>query len=297
MKNIIFLILISLSSLWAGDMVEATSDCKAFNNKKHTKNMDNLTIQKGKSYNIISKSANQYYIRTEHKSIPNRWVERSCFNSTKEGASSSSQLLLALSWQNAFCETHKGKRECRDSTISRYTDKRFGLHGLWPQPRSNIYCKVSSNDKKLDKRGKWQQLPKLNLNVDTIQRLREVMAGYDSYLHRHEWIKHGTCSNLSPNEYYKRAISLTKEFNDSKIGRFFTHNIGKGITLQQVIFKMNESFGAGSGRKVELRCRGGLITEVWLHLGSSGDNLSQLLKGGKNVSSRCYKGKIDRVGF
>ena len=206
-------------------------------------------------------------------------------------------MLLALSWQNAFCETHRYIKECKTKR-KRYTDTRFGLHGLWPQPRENIYCGVSSDDKRLDKTHKWDRLQALYLSDKTRKELLDVMPGSASNLQRHEWIKHGTCANMSEDEYYSKAIKLTKQINESKVGRFFTQNIGKVVKLQQIRFKMNESFGRGAGKKLELRCKNGLITEIWLHLGSGdSDDIATLLKNGKDIRSRCKKGKIDRVGF
>jgi ribonuclease T2 len=207
--------------------------------------------------------------------------------------------LLALSWQNAFCETHRKVKECKRGFFAktRYTDTAFGLHGLWPQPRSNIYCGVSAEDKKFDKNHQWNRLPKLNLSSSTIKELKKVMAGYDSNLHRHEWIKHGTCSNMSADKYYSRAISLTKQLNNSKVGKLFKNNIGKKITLNQVKFKMNQDFGANSTKQVELRCRNGLITELWIHLKGDSDNLKELFNNNKTISSKCKEGRVDRVGF
>ena len=304
-KKILFLIFISLSSIWAGDMVKALSACDTFNNMKHSKNVNNLKLSIGKSYRVLDDKKEQYYIKTDDKDIPNRWVNKECFKSsistslTSKKIYSSNNELLALSWQNAFCETHRRVKECQKSFFSktRYTDSAFGLHGLWPQPRSNIYCGVSSTDKKLDKRHQWNRLPKIELSSSTVKELKEVMTGYGSNLHLHEWIKHGTCSNMTADKYYSRAISLTKQINNSKVGKLFKDNIGKKLTLSQVRFKMNNSFGAGSGDRVELRCKNGLITELWLHLGGSGNNIKELLQNGKKVSSRCREGKVDRVGF
>ncbi|SFV64665.1 Ribonuclease I precursor [hydrothermal vent metagenome] len=301
MKKLLFILIISLSSLWAKGLVQAIDSCEVYNNIKHTKNINNQRLKIGNSYQIIREQNSQYYISIKNTSVPNRWVDKKCFknsaNSNFTNKRVSKQQLLALSWQNAFCETHRYVKECKNNFSKRYTDTKFGLHGLWPQPRDNIYCGVSSENKKFDKRHKWGKLPSLNLTPEVIKELKEVMAGYGSNLHRHEWIKHGTCTNLTPNSYYKKAISLTKQINDSKVGQFFTQNIGKSVTLEQIRFKMNASFGAGSGKKVEIRCQKGMITELWIHLGSGKDNIKDLLKDGKDIYSRCKNGKIDKVGF
>jgi ribonuclease T2 len=85
--------------------------------------------------------------------------------------------------------------------------------------------------------------------------------------------------------------------NDSKVSQFFMRNVGKTVTLQQVRYQFDSSFGKGSGKKVELRCKNGLITELWLHLGRSGQNLETMLKEGRKVHSRCTRGMIDAAGF
>src|SRR5688500_1270964 len=41
-------------------------------------------------------------------------------------------LILAASWQPAFCEGASGKPECRQQGKSRFDANHFALHGLWP---------------------------------------------------------------------------------------------------------------------------------------------------------------------
>ena len=76
--------------------------------------------------------------------------------------------LLVLSWHNAFCETHRYKKECKRSTFSfgrpNYNEKHFVLHGLWPQPKNKLYCGVDSYIVTMDKHKQWGRLPDLHLN-------------------------------------------------------------------------------------------------------------------------------------
>jgi ribonuclease T2 len=123
------------------------------------------------------------------------------------------------------------------------------------------------------------------------------MPGFDSSLHKHEWFKHGTCYGTSAQEYYSDAVRLVREVNDSKVGAFFMKNIGKSVTLKQVRQLFDISFGRGAGKRVEMKCKGGLITELWLHLGSGALRLSDLLQKGKITRSRCQKGRIDKAGY
>jgi len=141
----------------------------------------------------------------------------------------SKQNILVLSWHNAFCETHRYKKECKRSIFSfgggKYSEKHFVLHGLWPQPKSKIYCDVNSRDVTLDKHKQWNRLPSLGLNEDVQKRLQKVMPGFSSNLHKHEWIKHGTCYGTDTSRYYEDAMSMVEQVNDSKVGDFFTKHI------------------------------------------------------------------------
>jgi ribonuclease T2 len=214
---------------------------------------------------------------------------------------SSKQNLLALSWHNAFCETHRYKKECKrglsDLLKRKMSDTQFVLHGLWPQPRNNVYCNVERDFIEADKRKRWRDLPCLALDDDVEKELEKIMPGFSSELHKHEWVKHGTCYGTDANTYYRDAINLVKQINTSALGKFFTQNIGKRITLREVQTLADKSFGRGTGSRVTLQCNRGMVTELWLNLGSGSKDLATLLKRGKPKKSRCKGGYIDKAGY
>lgn len=273
-------------------------DDECFAKSDHGSNPMNVKKAESKTVSIedeLSKASVNMYIAKHTKKYKHSNTNK--YNYPKL----SQQNLLALSWHNAFCETHRYKKECKRSMFSfgkdKYREKHFVLHGLWPQPRNNIYCGVSKNHVSMDKHKQWNRLPALGLSDDVKMRLTKVMPGVSSNLHKHEWIKHGTCYGTDANSYYADAVNLVEQVNDSKVGAFFTKNIGKRVTLQQVRAVFNRNFGVGTGKRVELKCKGGLITELWLHLGSGSDDLGVLLKKGKQTRSRCQKGLVDKAGF
>ena len=135
------------------------------------------------------------------------------------------------------------------------------------------------------------------LSEEVKKRLQKVMPGFSSNLHKHEWIKHGTCYGTDANMYYEDAISMVEQMNNSKVGHFFTQHIGKHVTLQQVRELFDRNFGVGAGKRVEFKCDKGLITELWLHLGSESDDLGTRLKQGKQTRSHCQGGLVDKAGF
>jgi ribonuclease T2 len=206
--------------------------------------------------------------------------------STKKFATKvSTNNLLAISWQNAFCQTHQRKRECRNIKSSAYSASHFTLHGLWPQPRNRVNCKGSS---------------KIWLEKALYSDLLASMPAAKSGLHKHEWKKHGTCYGKSADKYFEDSISLLKQINNSNVQKLFEKNIGKKLTLQQVQQSFNKSFGKGTGRKVKMMCTKGLITELQINLAgeiSPKESISTLLKGAKNAKGGCRSGKVDRVGF
>jgi len=294
---------------------------------KHSKNTHNIHLDTAKKYTIMKDHKGQKLILIKGEQPAQRWVDAECFSTSNDIGSSvdsaiekigkstvsakhtkkydnpniSKYNLLALSWHNAFCETHRYKKECKRSLLpfgkGKYSEKHFILHGLWPQPRNKVYCNVEKDFVNADKHGQWRDLPCLAMDEEIDERLAKVMPGFASDLHKHEWVKHGTCYGTDPQEYFEDAVSLVEQMNTSKVGNFFSKNIGKHVTLKQVRYQIDRSFGVGAGKRVELKCKKGLITELWLHLGSGSDDLGTLLKRGKSVRSRCQKGLIDRVGY
>ncbi len=339
MNKLFYIVIFFAVSLLARHDAYPTKVCPAFNNMKHSKNTSDVYLNTKQKYTVLKYHKGQVLVLIKGEQPAQRWVDGACFLKRTNGSNPmnvkkveietlsmedallksskstdianftkkhnnpklSQHNLLSLSWHNAFCETHRYKKECKKSIFSfakdKYKEKHFVLHGLWPQPRNNIYCGVGKKYVSIDKHKQWNRLPDLGLSDDAKRRLIRVMPGFNSNLHRHEWIKHGTCYGTDAKQYYEDAVNLVEQLNDSKVGVFFSKNIGKHVTLQQIRALFNRSFGAGSGKRVELKCKGGLITELWLHLGSGSDDLGILLAKGKKIRSRCQGGMLDKAGF
>jgi len=306
------------SLVWATVPMEghliAEKDCPAYQSIKKGTNPGNIMLHAGYTYEITGKNkpdATHYQVVVSRAEPKSRWVEVSCgtaFYDCKtikpaaetNGSKAAGEYVLAISWQPAFCQTHQSKPECLTQTENRYDAVHFTLHGLWPQPRGVEYCNVSSIDKKLDKNGAWDRLPALGLSSETYGDLLEVMPGVASYLQRHEWTKHGSCYGEPADVYFREAMTLLNQVNDSAVRELFEANIGKHITSQQVRAAFDAAFGAGSGAKVKISCSGGMITELQIQL--AGDITEQtpvnnLLKEAPNTSMGCLGGTVDAVGF
>ena len=312
MKQIIFLLVMALS-LFARYEVAPTENCPAYNNMKHSQNSHGVHLDTGRKYTVLQHHKGQVLVLVKGEQPAQRWVDESCFPARREPeisehtkkyeyAEKPKYLLLALSWHNAFCETHRSRKECQRS-LSSFGQKRskedgFVLHGLWPQPHSRVYCKVPKTLVFLDKHHRWNRLPEPDIESELRRALSGVMPGVSSNLHQHQWVKHGSCYGTDAQRYFEDAVHLTEQVNASKVSRFFVQNTGKRVTLQQVRFLFDSAFGKGAGRRVELRCRQGLVTELWLHLGKADEtDLSVMLRNGKAARSQCQSGIIDRAGY
>lgn len=307
MKRIMLTVLFLTALLSARFIATPVQECEAFNNMKHSKNTHDIVLKTGQQYTIIKKYKGQYLTLIKGENPAQRWVDDECFKILPKSAIAKhtkkykktifankkkrTESILVLSWHNAFCETHRNKQECRPN-INR--DKgRLVLHGLWPQPRNNVYCNVPKKITAKDKHHQWKDLPNIDLEPETFELMDVYMPGYLSRLHKHEWIKHGTCYGTDANHYYHDALTLAKEVDDSKIGQLIKEHIGKKITLGQIRQAFDRVYGVGAGKKVEMKCKGRLLTELWINLSGQGDNLSSLIRNAKKRRSKCRQAIVD----
>ncbi|MEB8433420.1 ribonuclease T2 [Cocleimonas sp. KMM 6892] len=305
---------------------EIQKSCPAFQSFRKKTNPGNVTVTEGNSYSIIQKSkkGTHYRVRIEGIDRQERWIDSRCgiktdqcgiSNNNKNALKTivskpgktkakSGQYLLALSWMPTFCESKSRKKECRSLGENRYDATHLSLHGLWPQPRANAYCGVSDTDKGIDRNKRWHLLEPLKLSHETVKKLAFVMPGYASNLHRHEWIKHGTCYGTDADTYYQHSIALTQKINESAVGRLLSKNIGRKVSLKQIRQSFDSSFGKGAGKKVDLRCdRKGRISELWINFtgvvtdkAAEDLDVSRLMKSAIDAGSTCFKGYVDRAG-
>ena len=217
----------------------------------------------------------------------------------------STDFVLAVSWQPAFCEKRPNTRECRSQRKGRFDTQNFSLHGLWPQPHGNVYCGVAEGLIQNDKSGRWLKLPKLDLSDSLRNELKEKMPGYHSGLHRHEWYKHGSCmTGTSPEQYYRLSLNLLDQLNNASFVKYIRNSRGERLHYRDIENAFVRSFGKASESKMVVDCYRDnarrIIQELKLSLsGDLGESvkLSELLSAGKKVGKSCPSGIIDPVGL
>ncbi len=110
--------------------------------------------------------------------------------------------MLSLSWVPGFCSVGGGDEKGRDQ-CRRGADTGFTVHGLWPQYDRGFPS---------DCRGNTSPPQAALASTDGVYP--------DEGLARYEWRKHGTCSGLSPFEYFaaakgaRDAVTIPDKFKD-----------------------------------------------------------------------------------
>ncbi|MCB8836522.1 ribonuclease [Aurantimonas sp. VKM B-3413] len=213
-------------------------------------------------------------------------------------------LLLAISWEPAFCETHERKPECRSMTDTSFDARHFSLHGLWPQPRGTEYCGVPEDQKADDRRGRWDRLPAVALDPEVKTKLDKFMPGTQSRLERHEWTRHGTCYGADANEYFRDSIAALEAIDASAVGALFAGALERPLSADKIRAAFDQAFGPGAGSRVKIACdRDGdrrLISE--LTIGLVGEitpepDMKALIMAARPTSPGCTDGIVDAAGL
>ena len=148
--------------------------------------------------------------------------------------------VLALSWSPSFCNSQAGRRSREQCAVG--ANNAFVVHGLWPQFDRGFpsYCRD-------------QSVPRFAL-----EQARGVFP--EEGLARYEWRKHGTCSGLSPSEYFTAArkardmVKIPEEFSSPKSGADIDP-----MSIQRAFVEANRTLRPGM---LAVTCTRGQLEEV-----------------------------------
>jgi ribonuclease T2 len=309
----------------------ARDECAATQSIRTGANPGTVVTEIGRAYDMLAgnkEPPSHFLIRVPGATPDRRWVSTGCgVHATDAGGSPAPVTppagggsgegggqaatrvdhVLAASWQPGFCETRPAKTECETQTPDRFDASHFALHGLWPQPRSNVYCQVAPDMAAADKAGRWEDLPDVALPQDVRAELDKVMPGAASFLDRHEWIKHGTCYGDTMEEYYSDSLAVMADLNASAVRDLFAASIGATLTSGQIRDAFDAAFGPGAGSRVRVACvtdpSNGrrLIGELTIGLSGEIDgetSLSDLIfAAAPTADAGCPQGIVDAAGL
>ena len=293
----------------------ASAACPALQSLRKETNPGAVETVPGTDYALVAqnrKKPTHYRIEIPGAEPPERWVNARCGTLAKAAPAAKpspastrgASYVLAISWQPAFCEASPRKRECRSQEQGRFDASHFTLHGLWPQPGTNIYCGVSPAERQAATGGRWRDLPPLALTPATQRGLEQAMPGRQSFLDRYEWVKHGTCYPAREAEaYYRDSLRLLAAVNASPLRDLFARSIGREVSAREIRQRFEEAFGPGAGERLRIACRDDgarrLIVEITLGLKGDipgGAALPDLLRAAAPTDPGCPGGVVDAVG-
>lgn len=295
----------------------AAKVCPALQSIRKETNPGGVMTEPGISYVIIAKNQKKpthFRVEVPGAEPSARWVDASCGSIDLAAALQKKQkpashgpakaYVLAISWQPAFCEGNPKTRECRSQTDSRYDASHFALHGLWPQPGTNIFCGISEAERGAATQGRWSDLPRLDLSLATQGGIERSMPGSQSFLDRYEWTKHGTCYPVRDAEiYYGDSLRLIDAVNASPVQALMARSIGQEVSATQIRASFDEAFGKGAGERVRVACRDDgsrrLIAELTIGLTGDipgGTPVRDLIFAAGPTDPGCPSGIVDAVG-
>lgn len=205
----------------------------------------------------------------------------------------SSSSLLVLTWAPSLCPIEPSNSGCRSGHVDSLGAK-FMLHGLWPQPSSEQYCDVPRQTP--DKARQPISLP------DAVSSQLETMMSDSSRMAKHEWYAHGTCSGVSPAEYFSVATALSDQAAGI-LNPLFNGASGRQLTSKSMREAFDARLGKGAGSRVALVCKGArdegaVAFEVRLslppvsRLAQNPQPLGEALAAGPTVPPGCGQARV-----
>jgi ribonuclease T2 len=153
---------------------------------------------------------------------------------------------LALTWSPGYCRAH-GDEPGRAFQCGSGNRFGFTLHGLWP-----------------DGRGKsWPQYCK-RTDILPPALIRKTMCATPSeQLIQHEWAKHGTCMQTTPEAYFRRATNLYQAIRYPDMDAL-SRGDGTVGDFKRAFAAKNRAIPVGAIRVTTTR--EGWLDELWLCL-------------------------------
>ena len=143
--------------------------------------------------------------------------------------------LLTLTSHPAFCaDGHERKTECRAPVP-------LSIHGLWPE-------KLQPGKYPRDCAG-----PRLDLEPGLERELRLLMPGMAEGLHQHEWRKHGRCTGLGDDDYFRHTLDAARILQ-AALADELASRAGKEIRAQELRDIAN-AYAPGLGATLTFHCR------------------------------------------
>jgi len=151
---------------------------------------------------------------------------------------------LAISWSPQFCREHDA------SSFQCAAGSRFGyvLHGLWPDGAGKDwpqYCRPV------------ELLPEATLRAN-------LCSTPSAQLQQHEWAKHGSCMNVTADDYFRRSTGLFGRLRFPDMDALSRRGGLNAGALATAIARANPGIAPNMVRVTATK--GGWLDEIWFCL-------------------------------
>lgn len=154
---------------------------------------------------------------------------------------------LAITWAPEFC--HQNARN-KTASFECGSGNRFGftLHGLWPDGEG----------------AQWPQYCQATAILPPAVIRGALCSTPSAQLIQHEWAKHGTCTDLTPNQYFTQSTRL---YAALKYPNMAALSRQRGLTAGDVATAMARANpGIDAGMMRVTANKQGWLDEIWLCL-------------------------------
>ena len=204
--------------------------------------------------------------------------------------------LLAQTWAPHFCCNNTDR--CHTVPWA-FSARHLSLHGLWPgfsTPRGNNQTFPAS----CEAAGKLLPsfLPREYIDVapsftsyDAVARQAKV-----GDLAKHEWKKHGTCTGLSPEQYFGEALkAMAKLPGDRGTPSILSNRVGGEVPTAE----LRASYSKRVALRADKQCRLTEVTTCWSKapdgtVGQQVDCPDHVIRGRDTTS--CWNLKVTELG-
>jgi ribonuclease T2 len=176
--------------------------------------------------------------------------------------------LFTLSWSPQYCNDNGNSNSANTQCNNPQRKYDFVVHGLWPQ-----------YDKKRNGKTYPESCSNISIDDSLVDKYLDIMPSRK--LIRHEWEKHGTCSGMTPQEYFATTRKLYNSFKiPAKYRQPKDYIVTSKENLEKDLIKANPNFSAD---EIAVQCKKRYLQEVWLCYDKNFRDRSC----GKNVVDRC----------
>lgn len=173
---------------------------------------------------------------------------------------------LVMGWLPGRCLVDPGFSPCKDLSIRDPFGRDLNLIGLRPDPRPGAVALQSCDPmarafsepvfpgEEGEPGNRACRLPQLNLSEELDAELAAVSPMHGQCAERQFWVRHGSCSLLSQERYFQRAVSRARDVQQGTLNLAIGAAMGGEVDEAQLAAAFEQQFGTDSARSMALVC-------------------------------------------